>query len=57
MSLNVYLFTDVDGKKIELRTCDGADGALTHRRSLERKAKKTVVSWVHMGGDNPYPVK
>lgn len=54
-----YLFTDKKtGEVIDLRRCAfGGIEAATHRKVLSDKLKKEVVSWCHMGGANPVPVK
>jgi len=51
-----YIFTDGSATKIIEVVYDPdwlGEHAAKHRRLLQRKLKKQVISWCHMGGDNP----
>lgn len=51
----MYLYTDKKGKVVELKNIKSGNGdkALVYRKILEKKLKKVVIAWAHMGGDNP----
>ena len=57
----MYLFTDEKFKAVELkdfvttRTDTTAEQALVYRKRLEKKAKKPIIAWAIMGGDNHTP--
>lgn len=61
----MYLFTDSSGLKVmDILTVDTREGddmpgdvARRHRLKLEKQLNHQVIAWVHMGKDNPYPVK
>lgn len=53
--MSIYLFTDIKCKKVlAIKECPGlAEEASEYRERLSKELKQPIVSWNHMGGDNP----